>query len=571
MHRRLIRRITSVLLALLIVCGPGRTGAWAEHGVDLSVLVKSSLTEMFGYTAEEAEGFVTQTQADGSVRFWPEGRPDLVYTLYVDESRQVAAVSPYETGYIRSASESALRRFLRAIREESLFGPWNEEHRQALIAMLREVYHQPTNEVYFALDAGGALHGLLETVFGPDMGWTDAVRSLFQAQLEAHHLTWTPEPFHAPGVRRITYPARDTVAVTTLTLFEGELPEEFRDLFSDPRLTGWTCHSGAVVTHDWSAAQGLITLPEGLGLAALEKEGKRALFQLNKENGAWRITPLGENALPKAGDYRVTWRCGRETFAVDRPLEGGGTESLYVSPQAGDFGYFCKIQGMEHLDPASGEKWWLNGASYQSASWKDETRADLSEAGVPLTLGQVPFGDLLSSPEEIRRKSSSALPEGWTVVSGVQLREKTSSQSRSFGTLQPGAVLPVLELLPGSGNSWVKTRLGFLSGYFSALYAQVENSHIFLDTPQPLAEAKKEITLQKGTGWLKLGWPAEAAGTFPKGTRMHVFLEDGDWLYVSVPREGFRWLPDLDGTFGYVRKGEVVMGYTESALDWLAE
>ena len=77
--------------------------------------------------------------------------------------------------------------------------------------------------------------------------------------------------------------------------------------------------------------------------------------------------------------------------------------------------------------------------------------------------------------------------------------------------------------------------------------------------------------LRKGTGWLKLGWPAEAAGTFPKGTRMHVFLEDGDWLYVSVPREGFNWLPDLDGTFGYVRKGEVVMGYTESALDWMTE
>ena len=147
MHRSLIRGITSVVLALLIVCGSGRTGAWAEHGVDLSALVKSSLTEMFGYTAEEAEGFVTQTQADGSVRFWPEGRPDLVYTLYVDESRQVAAVSPYETGYTRSASESALRRFLRSIREEGLFEPWNEEHRQALIAMLREGYHQPTTEV----------------------------------------------------------------------------------------------------------------------------------------------------------------------------------------------------------------------------------------------------------------------------------------------------------------------------------------------------------------------------------------------------------------------------------------
>ena len=561
--------IAAVLLTVWAVLSPFGADASEEKRYDLSALVKSSLTELYGYTEEEAECFTTEPQANGSVRFWPEGRPDLVYSLYVDESGQVAGTTPYSTGFMRGCDEKTIRNILKKVREQGLLADWNEENRQALIALLRENDILPGNETYFSQDAGGALHGMLEGMYGPDMRWPDALQRLFEETLETYNLQWSPEPFRVPGVRRITFPARDTVAVTTLTLFDGKCPEEFKPLFDDLRLAGWVCRSGAIRENDWSAVHGLHNLPEGTGLAALEKNGKRALFQLRKTEGEWRLSPLGENALRREGEYRVTFSCSRETFAIDYLSEGGAKETCYVALQAGDYGEYCRIQGFEHLDPASGEAWWLAGSVGQTASWKEERSASVADAGIPLTLGLIPAENLPGTPEEVSRGASSVLPEDWTVVSGANLRTQTSSRSRSLGEMQPGALIPVLDLLPGSSNSWVRTRLGFLEGYVSALYTRVENSSVRLDTPQPLAKARREIALKKGTGWLGTGWFAEKAGSVPEGTKMHVILSDGDWLYVCVPRGEIDLLPDPEGTFGYVRKSDVVLAYTGCALDWI--
>ncbi len=535
-------------------------------GFDLKSLVRGNLTEVYGYTKEEAARFVTESRADGSVRFWPEGQEGLIYTLYVDEIGRVAGTSPYETGYMLMADEKTVRGILRTAAEQRLLAPWNEDHRQALITLLRTANIQPGNETYFARDAGGVLHGMLEGMFGPDIRWTDAVRRLFQEQLEAYQLNYEPEPFHVPGVRRITYAERNTVSVTTLTLFDGEIPEEFRELFSDPRLIGWSCLSGAVAEHDWSAVQGLATLPGGLGLAAMEKDGTRTLFQLEEDSGVWKLFPLGENALRQKGDFRVTWRCRRETFAVDYLLEDGGIETFCLSPETGDPNHYCTIQGFEHVGPAPSSAWWIKGTAGQYATWKDEKTASLWDMNYPMALGLLPASEF---PGTGKPNLSSVLPEGWTAVSGVNLRTQTSSHSRSYGVLPAGTLIPVLEVLPGSGYSWVKTRIGFLEGYVSALYTQVENNAVGLISPQLLAKARRDITLKKETGWMGTGWFAESAGTFPKGTKMHVIFENGDWLYVSVPQGKLSWRMDPDGSFGYVRRGDVMMASTECVLDWM--
>ena len=537
-------------------------------GFDLKSLVRGNLTEVYGYTKEEAARFVTESQADGSVRFWPEGQEELVYTLYVDEKGWVAGTSPYETGYMLTTDEKTVRGILRTAAEQRLLAPWDEDHRQALITLLRTAGIQPGNETYFARDAGGALHGMLEGMFGPDIRWTDTVRGIFQEQLAEFQLNYAPEPFHVPGVRRITYPERNTVSVTTLTLFDGEIPEEFRELFSDPRLIGWSCLSGAVAEHDWSAVQGLVTLPGGLGLAAMEKDGTRTLFQLEEDSGVWKLFPLGENALRQKGDFRVTWCCRRETFAVDYLLEDGGIETFCLSPETGDPNHYCEIQGFEHVGPASDGAWWIKGMAGQYATWKDEKTASLWDMNYPMTLGLLPASEF---PGTEKPNPSSVMPEGWTAVSGANLRTQASSHSRSCGVLPAGTIIPVLEVLPGSGHSWVKTRIGFLEGYVSALYTQVENNAVGLIGPQLLAKAGRDITLKKDTGWMGTGWFAESAGTFPKGTKMHVFFETGDWLYVSVPRVALTWLPDFEGTFGYVRKNDVITAGTEAVLDWITD
>ena len=138
--------IAAVLLTVWAVLSPFGADASEEKRYDLSALVKSSLTELYGYTEEEAECFTTEPQANGSVRFWPEGRPDLVYSLYVDESGQVAGTTPYSTGFMRGCDEKTIRNILKKVREQGLLADWNEENRQALIALLRENDILPGNE-----------------------------------------------------------------------------------------------------------------------------------------------------------------------------------------------------------------------------------------------------------------------------------------------------------------------------------------------------------------------------------------------------------------------------------------
>ena len=79
----------------------------------------------------------------------------------------------------------------------------------------------------------------------------------------------------------------------------------------------------------------------------------------------------------------------------------------------------------------------------------------------------------------------------------------------------------------------------------------------------PVAEAQKEIPLKKGTGLFD-----GTVQTLPSGTKMHVIIENGDWLYVDVPREEIGFLMDVDGTFGYVRKADVTFLSIIPGLDW---
>ena len=79
----------------------------------------------------------------------------------------------------------------------------------------------------------------------------------------------------------------------------------------------------------------------------------------------------------------------------------------------------------------------------------------------------------------------------------------------------------------------------------------------------PVVEAQKEIPLKKGTGFFD-----GAVQTLPAGTQMHVIIDNGDWLYVDVPRGDIQFLMDVEGTFGYVRKSDVTFLPIIPGLDW---
>ena len=57
--------------------------AYAE-GIDLKSYAMGNLTEIMGYTSEEAAEFVFDEKEDGSIAFWHPDYPDWIYTVSVN-------------------------------------------------------------------------------------------------------------------------------------------------------------------------------------------------------------------------------------------------------------------------------------------------------------------------------------------------------------------------------------------------------------------------------------------------------------------------------------------------------
>ena len=563
-HQPFIRTCTVLILCLICLC---MTCTKAESPkIDLRTFAEGSLTEVLGYTQEEANHFTIEQVSDDLVRFWPEDHPDWVYTLFVNEARSVTVKSPFDVDYTYFRGESLIRKILRHVHEQRLFHPWNSDSLQKLLQILKESNIHVTNEILLSEDAGNVLHGLFESLFGPDLKWTVPLRQLYQSILEEEQLEATPLSFHTPGIRQVTYPDRSTLAIHTLTLFENEVPEFLKFVFSDPYLDGWTCKSGAVREDDWSAISNRLAREEhigGVGIAAFEKDGKRRLMQVEKVHDAWALWPIGDNALYEEPDYRISYSCLHEHFAIEYLNGDGSISAFYVHPDAE--GHYCSILYYEYLNPDSQECVLLTCQGNERPMWSTETLLDTARPFSPLVLGTFSMQECLpEGSSDSTLPDLPTLPAGYASTPGVQFRTGTSTRSRSHGQLLSGTLFPVLDRVPGESDEWIHTKLGFLEGYISSNYANDEDHSMSVYVPQPLAKAVKEIRLRKGTRLF-----ASSVGTFPAGTKMHVVMDLGNWLYVSIPGGGITWHMDPEGTFGFVRKKDVVTAYTEAALDWI--
>ena len=83
--------------------------------------------------------------------------------------------------------------------------------------------------------------------------------------------------------------------------------------------------------------------------------------------------------------------------------------------------------------------------------------------------------------------------------------------------------------------------------------------------PLPVAMCRNTVRLKSGTGLF-----SPTVSELAAGTKMHIILDQNAWLYVVVPRDERTsdWLMDADGTYGYVKKADVVIAAMESQLEW---
>ena len=556
--------VLTLALALLLLFS--KTSAQA---VSIREFAEGCLTEVLGYTEEEVKDFVFEEREGGVLAYWPKEHPSWVYTTVYKNNVPLESTTPFDTGYTGFCGENAVRELLRTMKEKGWISEWSEESKNALLDACLENNVRISTEMYLSESAAQGLQGFFESCYGPAAGWTDALFELRDSVFAEYGLTMEELPFHVLGVRRISRRNIYQSDLTrTYTLFDGgEYPDELKAAFSDPHLTGWTCHSGALSFDESREKPGKGT---GKGLAAFEKDGKRQLVQLVFQDGQWTVYPLGTNALYPTGDYRVTFDTQQNAFAVQYLLSDDETAAFYLSCgqiKRDDVILSCTtINSYERVNRKTGEAIWIGVNRSGMPTWQKELTPDgmpYPVANFPSYLGVTPITEFPTTLEAARQSVFPGMPEGYVYSVEVNLRTQRSSRSTSHGVLNAGTLLPVLERLPGDPSEWIRTKVGFLEGFVVDTYVHDGQTQSANLSALPTVEAQKDIPLKKGTGLFD-----GTVQTLPAGTKMHVIIENGDWLYVDVPQGEIEFLMDVDGTFGYVRKADVTFLSIIPGLDW---
>ena len=560
------KRKEVLTLALVLLMLFSNTSAQA---ISIREFAEGCLTEVLGYTEEEVKDFVFEEREGGVLAYWPKEHPSWVYTTVYKNNVPLESTTPFDTGYTGFCGENAVRNLLRTMKEKNWISEWSEENKNALLDACLENNVRISTEMYLSESAAQGLQGFFESCYGPAAGWTDALFELRDSVFAEYGLTAEEWPFHVPGVRRISRRNIYQSDLTrTYTLFDGgEYPDELKAAFSDPHLTGWTCHSGALSFDESREKPGKGT---GKGLAAFEKDGKRQLVQLVFQDGQWTVYPLGTNALYPTGDYRVTFDTQQNAFAVQYLLSDDETAAFYLSCgqiKRDDVILSCTtINSYERVNRKTGEAIWIGVNRSGMPTWQKELTPDgmpYPVANFPSYLGVTPITEFPTTLEAARQSVFPGMPEGYVYSVEVNLRTQRSSRSTSHGVLNAGTLLPVLERLPGDPSEWIRTKVGFLEGFVVDTYVHDGQTQSANLSALPTVEAQKDIPLKKGTGLFD-----GTVQTLPAGTKMHVIIENGDWLYVDVPQGEIEFLMDVDGAFGYVRKADVTFLSIIPGLDW---
>lgn len=526
------------------------------------------LTEVYGYTAEESRAFRIEEDGD-QARFFPADHPDWVYTLRNDDGELVESTTPFSAASAvrgRYPGENTVRQGMRLLRDEWL-PAWNNESRAQMIEWLKEGSIFTTARLRGGLQAGtlsaqDAVREFLVSCYGELGLWPKALREWESEVLGELNLP-------APSTRT-AMPERGVVRWEAVSFnnsketdrfvrFVGETPEELETVLSASAFDGWTLLCGALYKEEVQGAPGR----QWAGLIAFEQNDRRWLVGVTQDqDGRWRADSLGENSLYPDRDFWIENGSLAYNFDIVYPLSEDEAEWFTIAQfPYKELATECSVKGYTRRNMTTGE-----GIAIEADPASSEYQVALTAAnGNPVEekisqtlcvqMPLMPLNDFPTTLEACRENKSVSLPEGYGYTSGVHLREKTSSRSRDLGEYNAGTLVQVLGREPGDPYDWYHVRVGRAEGYMSSAYVTYDGNSsanvIGLTTP-PAGEAVEAIRLRDGTGWF-----AKTVEEVPKGTRMHILAQCGDWLHVMIPQGELESIMDVNGTDGYVKEDEI--------------
>lgn len=569
-----MKRLLSLLMLTALLVSPA-----LADGESPRDSARSCLTEVYGYTPQEADSFEFQDDGKGMLRYWPKDHPEWVYTHpYATSGGEAApgnAESPFYNGrFYGFPGESAIRDMLRVADQKGWFRQWDRQAIQDFNQALQDSgAFRPTASLAAGLASGTltaaqAVEEFFRSCLGEPHLWTPAARQWRDAVLKEAGLA-PAAPFSLPEGLPITVQGRGGESVT-ITQFVETVPEAIRGLFGHPRLAGFTCLGGVI-----REVKDTLSLVAGSGIAAFEKEGQRLLVMfLRDRNMSWQLFPVSETALRKNLPIALSMDDDYLKTRISCQISSDETEIFTVSPDTRENQPpLCQINSYQRVNHKTGEA--LKADNGPRGWFITETLKDGMQAQATALLAVPGYMEAITDIDAFPTTGDAwfnigerLIPEGCAMLMGVHLRQKTSSRSASLGDFNPGTLDRVLGYEKGDPHPWLHAQIGLKTGYASSAYVNPPESEFgnasSFTRLLPVAKTRKALALKNGTGLF-----GATVKELPQGAKMHVLYEEGGWLYVVVPRGEIGWLMDVEGSYGFVRAEDVVTASSALQLDWL--
>ena len=542
---------------------------------------KDTLTEVYGYTEEQADHFQFLFHAEGELEYWPdEDHTAYCYRLYFDPATgdTISYTTPfYDGGFENYPGEGNIRSVTNAFVENDWLHHWDSD---SIAAFSQKVYEWgeivPTQTLAEGLKSGNissadAIQGLFLSCFGPEEAWTHATT------------VWLKELLgESAETANASTAGENTVSHTKDEQFEIELKngshcavfyylETIPEAANLNRFTeqGWTLKEGILADYILPRQDNDMQDNFDRGFFVLEKDGQRMGVTLIRKGGEWESHPVGPCILSDR-DFTMTLQTGGVdlTFRIEYESKEGRTVTCNCFA---DGNAFIHLDNYSITDESSGDRFLLYSEGSGKWFWlSNRSGQENTGGGDPRYISNVyammHFAELPDSPESYEAWNRFPFPDGYYMVTGVHLREQTSSRSRDLGLLNSGAVIHKTGEKDGDPFSWYQAEMGFLKGYVASQYICVDDVGVptgDLYDPLPVAEASRKADLKSGTGWFD-----GKITDVPEGTRMHVLFERDGWFYVVIPQGDLGFHMDVNGTYGFIPKDTVWIGNTGYDLDW---
>jgi hypothetical protein len=271
-----------------------------------------------------------------------------------------------------------------------------------------------------------------------------------------------------------------------MTKFDEEMPVVLLDAMTKTRWAGWQCEKG--IRQD-KRKKDSNTLIKGSALAAVQKDGKTMLLQFVCPDGkTWSCFPAadGKALLPgRSYDFDAVLAKTFPHVEIIYPCGDGGCEKFrliltYTEKEPVIFeNYIREYADGSELIIGSGKK----GDSFFRVETTSSSGTITVDEDVfyfyPKWLEALDASLYPKSREEVQNYIAAnpcSVPNGYGLLSGSNMREKTSTQSKKLGNYHNATLVKILGIEPGTSNPWYKVQAGQTVGFISEPYSKTKNN-----------------------------------------------------------------------------------------------